>query len=473
VQRRPSVLATAGALAVAAALVTAAPAAATGDPFVAGSPGLDDPFFQFAGNGGYDVKHYSLDIDYERASNHMDAEAEIEARATQNLSSFNLDLRGFDISEIEVNGRDARFSRSGVHELTVVPRWGLRRGRSFEVEIEYSGTPTEVIDPDGSSEGWVPTADGAFVVNEPQGSPGWYPANDNPMDKATYDFEVTVPAGITVIGNGRLKDKDTRRGKTTWEWVEDSPMAPYLATVTNGVFDLRVDRVGKIPLYQAVDPAVGNPTLSWERLSAEAEIIEFFSDLYGRYPFSSGGGVVDNGGVGYALESQTKSMYDVQGNPNGAPGASTVVHEVAHQWFGNAVTLSVWPDIWLNEGFARFSEWIYNERHGGTTAQQSFDTLYARPPTHPFWAIAPRGIPGPAQMFGSQPYDRGGMTLQALRVKVGDRDFFDILREWYRDNRNGNVTTADFIRLSERESRQQLDDFFNVWLFQPGKPTSW
>ena len=355
--------------AVAALLLLAAPAAAS--PFEPGAPGLGDPFFPLAGNGGYDVKHYSLDLDYVRATNQLDGKATIVAVAGQNLSSFNLDLRGYDISDLEVNGRDARFTRDG-QELTVIPRHGLLRKLPFVVRVEYSGQPEPVEDPDGSLEGWVPTDDGAFVVNEPQGSPGWYPANDNPRDKATFDIAVTVPEGITAIANGRLLSRKTRRGKTTWQWREDSPMAPYLATATNGVFELRVSRAGRLPLYQAVDPKVANPALAFERLSAEAEVIDFFSGLYGRYPFSTGGGVVDNGGVGYALESQTKSMYDVEGSSTGAPGASTVVHEISHQWFGDAVTNAVWPDIWLNEGFASFSEWIYEERHGGQTAQMQF-----------------------------------------------------------------------------------------------------
>jgi aminopeptidase N len=464
-----------GVLAIAVALVVAAPAAATPrDPFTPGSPGLDDPFFPQAGNGGYDVKHYSLELDYDRATNQLEGDTKIVARATQNLSQFNLDLRDFyTVSELEVDGRDARIEHSG-QELTVIPRRGIKDRHRFVVEVEYDGQPEPIVDPDESSEGWVPTEDGAFVVNEPQGSPGWYPANDNPRDKATFDFEVTVPEGITAIANGRLLWKKTRHGKTTWRWLEDSPMAPYLATATNGVFDLRVDRVGRIPLYQAVDPKVGNPTLAFERLAAEAEIIRFFSDLYGPYPFSSGGGVVDNGGVGYALESQTKSMYDVQGSSTGAPGASTVVHEVSHQWWGNSVSLTVWPDIWLNEGFARFSEWIYTEKHGGISAQQAFQAAFdSRPATSSFWRNPPAALPGPEVMFSSPPYERGGMTLQALRAKVGDGVFFDILRRWYRDNRDGNVTTADFVELAERKSGQQLDDFFRIWLFEPVKPTTW
>jgi aminopeptidase N len=458
----------AGAAALTTAVLAVSPAAAhQASP---GSAGLGDPFFPQAGNGGYDVKHYSLDLKYVREANRLDGEAKLYARATQSLSSFNLDLRAFMVvSDVEVNGRDAEWSHDGGQELAVTPHHALKRGHKFSVEVEYGGTPVPIVDPDDSLEGWVPTADGAFVVNEPQGSPGWYPANDNPQDKATFDIAVIVPEGRTAIANGRLIKQRTKDGMTTWHWYEDSPMAPYLATATNGDFDMTITEVDGIPLYQAVDPTLGNVPLAKERLAAEAEIITFFSGVYGKYPFSSGGGVADRGGVGYALESQTKPMYDT----NSAPGASTVVHELAHQWFGNAVTLAVWPDIWLNEGFARFSEWIYEERHAGRTAQVRFDGLYARPATHPFWAIAPAAIPGPADMFGSQPYDRGAMTLQALRVKIGDQDFFKLLRRWYKRNRYGNVTTAQFIAAAERVSGQSLDAFFDVWLYQPVKPTSW
>jgi aminopeptidase N len=456
--------------AIGAALVLAAPAGAA--DFAPGSDGLGDPFFPLAGNGGYDVRHYTLDLAYDRATNRLDGDVTILARAEQSLSSFNLDFRGYDISDLEVNGRDADFTRDG-QELTVIPARGLQRSQTFVVGVEYSGNPEPVVDPDESLEGWVPTDDGAFVVNEPQGSPGWFPANDNPQDKATYSFAITVPEGITAIANGRLLSRETRNGKTTWRWAEDSPMASYLVTATNGVFDMKVDYAGTIPLYQAVDPKVGNPALAAQRLAAEAEVIGFFSDLYGPYPFTSGGGVVDNGGVGYALESQTKSMYDVQGRSTGAPGASTVVHEISHQWFGDAVTLAVWPDIWLNEGFARWSEWIWRERKRGTSAQSLFDAQYAQPATASLWQLPPGAPPGPAEMFDGRIYTRGAMTLQALRGKVGDDAFFRTLRAWFAENKYGNATTADFIAVAERESGQDLGAFFDAWLFNPEKPTSW
>jgi aminopeptidase N len=455
----------AGAAALTTAVLAAAPAVAShAGP---GADGLGDPFFPQAGNGGYDVKHYSLDLEYARATNQLDGDATIRARATQSLSSFNLDLRAFMVvSDVEVDGRDADWSHDGGQELTVTPQHALKKGHKFKVEVEYGGQPQDVVDPDGSIEGWTTTPDGAYVVNEPVGSPGWYPANDNPRDKATFDIAVTVPEGITAIANGRLIDERTKNGFTTWHWYEDSPMATYLATATNGVFDMTVAKAGRIPLYQAVDPTVGDPALSRERLAMEAEIIAFFSDLYGRYPFTSGGGVVDVARANYALESQTKSMYDV----NTAPSASTVVHEISHQWFGDAVTLAFWPDIWLNEGFAAWSEWVYDEFHGGPTAAETFDEVFA---AFDEWDPAPAALPGPEVLFSNPPYDRGAMTLQALREKIGDEDFFRLLRRWYKHNRYGNVTTAQFIATAERVSGQQLDEFFRVWLYLPVKPTSW
>jgi aminopeptidase N len=464
-------------LALVAVLVVAAPAAAT--RYVAGSPGSGDPFFPLAGNGGYDARHYSLDLEYTRESNQLTGRTVIIARATQNLHRFNLDLRDFlTVSKVRVNGRRASFTHSG-QELSIDPRPRLKAGRTFVVSVEYAGEAEPVVDPDESIEGWIPTADGAFVVNEPQGSPGWFPVNDTPRDKATYDIEVTVPSGRAAISNGILLSRREHRGKTTWHWLERFPMASYLATATNGVFETRFGRLPNgLPEYNAVDPQTRvndasppNPALAWDRLEPQPEIVDFFSELYGRYPYESVGGIVDWApNVFYNLESQTKANYWR------IPPLTTVVHEIAHQWFGNAVTLATWPDIWLNEGFATWSEWIYDERHGGPSAEQRFDELCAIPESDPafedLWFPAPAALPGPEVMFHTPVYDRGAMTLQALRERVGDDVFFELLRDWYRDNRNGNVTTADFIAHSERESGRQLDQFFDVWLYKEGRPAT-
>jgi aminopeptidase N len=490
-------------LAFAVAILLLGAPSALGQEYVAGSDGLGDPFFPEAGNGGYDARHYGITLDYDQPANFLKGTAIIDATATQNLSGFNLDFRHFyTISSVTVNGEPAHFARGGEQELKISPADPLDSGSDFTVRVDYSGNPKPIKDPDKSIEGWIPTDDGAFVVGEPQGAPGWFPANDNPQDKATYDFNVTVPAGHTVMANGELVSHTTTAdGNETWRWREADPMASYLATATNGVFktESRPERCDQgepllcsyttdfgLQMYDAVDPntrpqltdPVGDPTLAYERLEPQPEIIEYFADLYGPYPYGTGGGIMDWApNVFYSLESQSRANYWR------LVGPSTVVHEIAHQWFGNAVTLKVWPDIWLNEGFATFSEWIYAEDHGGPSAAETFDELYATPESDPFfeelWFPAPAALQRPSQLFHTPVYDRGAMTLQALREKVRDRTFFRILRLWYAENRTPNettdttVTTEDFIALAERESRRDLDDFFRVWLYEEGKPESW
>jgi aminopeptidase N len=222
--------------------------------FTPGSSGLGDPFFPNGGNGGYDVANYDLKLAYDPATDVLDGKAVVTAKATQNLSRFDLDLRGFVISRLTVNGVAASYTRDG-QELVITPAAGIRSGSIFRIAVDYRGVPEIITDPDQSIEGWIPTDDGAFVVGEPQGSPGWYPCNDNPRDKATFDFAVTVPAGLTAMANGILISSATSGAGTTWVWKETDPMATYLATSTLGKFDLTVTTMaGGLPVYVAVDP---------------------------------------------------------------------------------------------------------------------------------------------------------------------------------------------------------------------------
>jgi aminopeptidase N len=377
-----------------------------------------------------------------------------------------------------VNGSAASFTRKG-QELTITPSAGLRRGRDFSVRVVYAGHANYVLDPDKSKDGWIPTDDGAFVVNEPQGSPTWFPANDTPKDFATYDFAITVPEGKTALANGLLVSTTDNGDTTTWRWREDRPMVTYLTTATNGVFELRTGTIAGVPEYNAVDPNTRRfgqknpePELAWSRLAVQPAALQFLINLYGPYPFESIGAIVDYApNVFYSLESQTKPNYWV------IPSELTIVHELAHQWFGDAVVLERWPDMWLNEGFATWSEWIWNEHKGVKSAQQQFDELYATPEDssagEDLWFPAPNALADASELFHTPVYDRGAMTLQALRQKVGEATFLDIVRSWYAENRYSNVTTADFIALAERKSGQQLDQFFDAWLFEEGRPESW
>ena len=445
------------------ALATAGTAAAA--TFTPGAPGLGDPFFPLAGNGGYDVANYSLKLAYDPATDVLDGKALVTAKATQNLSRFDLDLRGFTLSRVAVNGVAAAYARDG-QELIITPAAGIRSGSTFTVAVDYSGVPEVITDPDASIEGWIPTDDGAFVVNEPQGSPGWYPANDNPRDKATFDFAVTVPAGLTAMANGVLVSSTTSGGKTTWVWKETDPMSTYLSTATLGRFDLTVTTLpGGIPSYVAVDPQLAKGQV----LSKLPEAVAVYTSLYGPYPFTAVGAIVDDAKVvGYSLETQTKPNFPY------VPNELTLVHEIAHMWFGDSVTLTEWPDIWLHEGFATWSEWIWTEKQGNKSAQQWFDRYYSTSAKDDaFWNPPPAAPYDASFLFNGTIYYRGGLTLQALRVKVGEFTFSRIIRDWAQQNRYGNVTTAQFIAHSERISGQDLHHFFDVWLYQPGKPTSW
>jgi aminopeptidase N len=444
------------------------PAAMAAGGFTAGSDGLGDPMFPLAGNGGYDVSNYSLTLDYTPAGNRLTGTAVITARATQNLSQFDLDFRMVNsVTRLLVNGTPASFSYAKGQELVVTPAAGLVQGKTFTVSVDYSGQPIVVTDPDTSIEGWVPTDDGAFVVNEPQGSPGWYPVNDNPRDKATFDFRVTVPDGLTVMANGVLVSQTHAGGKATWFWRETDPMAPYLATTTLGKFDLTTSSTDGIPTYVAVDPQLAKGQV----LTKLPDAVRFYASIYGPYPFNAVGAIVDSAKyVGYSLETQTKPNFPY------VPDEATLVHELSHMWFGDSVTLATWPDIWLHEGFATWSEWIWSEHEGNKSAHQWFEQLYNTPAKDTaFWGPAVADFTNPALLFNGTVYYRGGMTLQALREKIGDLAFFSLLRTWATQNRYGTVTTPQFIALAEKISGQDLTQFFKVWIYQADKPApgSW
>jgi aminopeptidase N len=221
-------------------------------------------------------------------------------------------------------------------------------------------------------------------------------------------------------------------------------------------------------IYNFVDTGVKGSRLTTAQaaLALQPEMIGFLDDIFGPYPFTSSGAIVDDNSVGYALETQTRPIY------GRSAGESTVAHELAHQWVGDSVTPELWRDIWLNEGFATYAEWLWDEHQGRATPQERFDEIYAIPAEDEFWATPP-GDPGAEDLFNAATYDRGAAALQALRGKIGDDDFFTVLERWTTENADGNVTTADFVALAEEVSGEQLDDFSTTWIYTPEKPASW
>jgi aminopeptidase N len=442
---------------------------ANSPPSTMPSPGAvtsGDSIFPELGNGGYDVGHYSIAISYVPSSHRLTGTDTLTARATQALSRFDLDLHRLTVTSVTVDGMRASFVRAA-DKLTITPGRPLPRGADFTTAIVYGGVPVPYSDPDLGFEGFVPESDGALAQGEPQVAAGWFPVNDRPTDKATYDIRLTAPSSLAAISNGVLAGRQTAGGSTTWHWVESAPMASYLTLVAIGRYRVTMSTHGGRPVVLAVASAL--PKSVDAQLAETPQILDFLVSQFGPYPFDAVGGVVhDDSRIGFALENQTRPAYApgffaVPQDPTG-----TIAHELTHQWFGDSVTVGDWSDVWLNEGFATYAEWLWSEHQGHSTPKHMFDTMYNGPsgtlPTEP------PAQPTEQSLFGPSAYRRGAATLEALRISVGDAAFWRIVRGWARDHAGGNVTTAQFIAYADQVSGKKLDGFFQAWLYENGKP---
>jgi aminopeptidase N len=427
----------------------------------AGAEGIGDPYYSQLGNGGYDALHYTLELSIDPQSNTLSGVCTMEAQATQPLGAFNLDLSGLTIERVTVNGRSSDYHRDE-RELTIEPSNPISDGDVFTVSVVYGGSPEPSLTVGAwFRSGWFHNKDGeVYATNEVSGAATWYPANDHPLDKATYSFWITVPKPYVVAANGLLQ-KEMRRGETiTYVWEAAEPIASYLVGLNIAEYVIEVEEGPDGVLIRNYLPP-NFPEDSREGIGQTAGMLAFFSERFGPYPFAAYGTViVDMPGYDFvAMETQTLSQH---AEFEGALSESLVAHELAHQWFGNSVSLENWQDVWLKEGIATYAEWLWKEHKEGIEA---LDTKARGVYQTQAWSANPPGNPSPDNLFTKTVYDRGALTFHALRLRVGDEMFFQTLQTYTDRFRYGNASSADLIAVAEEVSGQDLAEFFDAWLY--------
>ena len=428
-----------------------------------GASGIGDRYFPLDGNGGIDVRRYEISNAYDFATGELSGRTVVRLAATQDLTRFNLDLL-LPVRAVRVDGRPARFWKPVQHELTISPATPLLRGDVVDVEVVYAGRPRRLSYAGESN--WL-AADGEIAaVNQPHMAPWWFPANDHPSDRAIVDLRMRVPHDRQVVSNGHLRGVTRGATSSMWHWRADEPMAAYLAFVTAGRFRLERTRTPLGPAVYAVSRRLrtAEQDAALRQLRRSAQVAADLSAAIGsRYPFSTIGGVSSGVLSGFALENQTRPVYPAFGL-----GQGLMAHELAHQWFGDKVTLARWSDIWLNEGFATWFEHVVVSGEGG--ASRWLRSVYDQTPADDwFWGVTP-GDPGRDNLFGRAVYVRGAMTLMALRQRIGDEAFDEVIRRWA--DRSGPASTEQLVALAESVSGQDLTELFDAWLFTAGKPAA-
>ena len=422
--------------------------------------GVGDALVPLAGNPDYDVQHYALDLTVTSiATGSIRAVTTVELTPTRDLSRFFLDFEMLPIASITVDSQPAAFHHLA-GELEITPWQPLRADQPSTVVIRYAGTPDPVVNPALGGGGWQTYRGGIYVAGEPFSATSIMPVNDHPRDKATYDISLTVPEPFMAVSNGVLRSTVDHGEMVTYTWEMAQPMASYLLAIGIGRYSA-YEQVGPddLPISNYLPTALSNE-LS-QLFESQPDMIAFFSEQFGPYPFDVFGSlVVADPQFHYALETQSRPTFSLGSLRSGRE--LVIAHELAHQWFGNSVSVHSWGDIWLNEGFARYAEVLWLEHTSGTDVRDSYLRRLYR--TARSSSVLP-GRPSLNTLFSGAIYDRGALTLHAVRLEVGDETFFEILRTYSDRFRYGNATTADFVALAEEVSGMPLDAIFYVWLF--------
>jgi aminopeptidase N len=428
---------------------------------VAGAPGLGDPYFPTLGNGGYDVDRYHLDLTVDGAD--IVASVIIEATASAALDTFNLDFATFAIDGLDVNGEPASHRFDG-DELVVDPDPVLAAGDAFTVDVRYRGRPPSVENDVLGTLGWQTLGGVTFVSDEPNGAHTWFPSNDHPADKASFRVTMTVPRDTVAVASGVLVSRRDDGARSTWVWEHSEPIATYVLALAIGPLTLvESDGPHGIHIRHAFAPRLADRATAV--FAGTADMITDLEEMFGPYPFDSYGALVIDGELGYAMETQTLSLFPASILDGSRFSRLTIVHELAHHWFGNWVSPASWNETWLNEGFATYAEQLWLEHTTpGYDIDGAMQTIAAD------GQYGPIGDPGVSGMFAPAVYRRGALTLHALRHTMGDAAFFRLLRAWPDRFGGTTATTDDLADLASEIAGDDLDPFFAEWVDAPKMP---
>ncbi|GAA2467539.1 M1 family metallopeptidase [Terrabacter carboxydivorans] len=439
---------------------------------------LTDTYTPDRGDPAYVVTHYDLDLDYKVSTNRLGGRAVLDVTVLEDVRRLVIDLVGLRVLKVAVGGTPAKWTHRGPR-VVVTPPVPLPRGTRTSVAITYAGTPGPARTPWGEV-GWEELTEGALVAAQPNGAPTWFPCNDHPRHKATYRIAFESDSPYDVVASGTLVETRVRGSRTRRVFEQQVPMATYLATVHVGRYVRRTLPSAEVPVTVLLPATHERPVM--HDLARLPEMTSLFGTLFGPYPFADYTVVVTADDLEIPLEAHALATF----GPNWLDGRRRherlVAHELAHQWFGNSLTPEAWSDIWLNEGFACYAEWLWAEHADGVPAATSAST---------HWALLSRlpqdlvlGDPGPDLMFDDRVYKRGALTLHALRLEVGDTAFFGLLRDWTATHRHGSVSTDDLVdlvdvhvRRSHPRSRARADaaaararDLLEQWLWGTDLP---
>jgi aminopeptidase N len=449
-----------------------------------GAPGLGDRLYPTLGNGGYDALHYDLALRYATSapSQGIDGTVTMLARATQSLSRFDLDFSGTRVGSVRVNGRPAGFTRSG-EELVITPARPIRKNSYFTVQVRHFESEPTVPNPDVFlSTAFFITPDGSATSGQPNAMHSVYPSNDHPRDKASFSIRFDVPAGTTAVANGVLVGKHRRGARTHWAYVQRQPMATELTQLVVGKFTV-VPR-GRVDGVQVRDVVPTRLVSQYDaKLPVEKDHLSWMRQRVGAYPFDLYGSLIVDTTLGFALETQTLSLYDTPWFTDYPRGLwdPVMLHELAHQWFGDSVAPYEWSDVWQNEGHASWYEFTYAEEHGFladdtgtdfTTLDQLMKRVYELGDTYreAFGPVAQPLSGDVNDVFSPNAYYGGALVLYALRQQVGASTFGRIERAWVDRYRGRSASTQDFIRLASQVSGQHLRGFLSTWLYGTSTP---